>query len=182
MSSSATNLSYCSSRSSSSSPTIVYHDREHREYRAGTYMSCVFIVFVSKFRMSLSLPCRRKWPQHLKMRTDLLGHSNWALLFCQTTRVKASSCTPPLSPLGPRIQTFKPALFISYPLHPSKSPCQKPQLLTGRLPQDKYTSTSTRKGNTIIYNHNQGIEDPDAPSPSSYGSRVYSSSSRSSRR
>lgn len=33
----------------------------------------------------------------------------------------------------------------------------------------KHTSTSTRKGNVVIHNHNMGIEDASAPSPSSYG-------------
>ncbi|PKS08695.1 hypothetical protein jhhlp_004748 [Lomentospora prolificans] len=46
---------------------------------------------------------------------------------------------------------------------------------------ESYTSTSTTKGRTIIHNHNQGIEDPDAPSPSSYGSHAYTSTTSSSK-
>ncbi|SPO06164.1 uncharacterized protein DNG_08853 [Cephalotrichum gorgonifer] len=43
----------------------------------------------------------------------------------------------------------------------------------------KHTSTSTQKGGVVVHNHNSGIEDLSAPSPSSYNSRSYEYSSSS---
>lgn len=66
----------------------------------------------------------------------------------------------------------------------SKSPCASPCLpplrshlpryLTPRTtltPSAKHTSTSTRTGGVVIHNHNKGIEDVSAPSPSYSRSR-----------
>ena len=54
---------------------------------------------------------------------------------------------------------------VSHP--PAHTHLTRRQLIN--TPPAKHTSTSTRKGNVIIHNHNMGIEDASAPSPSSYG-------------
>lgn len=111
-------------------------------------------------------------PNHIRPQTTL-----WTSTTTHTAQ--QTPCPPPSSPRqtpapapapAPRLRptTATSTASTAQVSHPRLSPPFSKRTATN-TPPAKHTSTSTRKGNVVIHNHNMGVEDVSAPSPSSYG-------------